>query len=273
MKSTINETKTNPQKHSHAGHRERMKETVLKKGFKHLYDHELLEFLLFYAIPRRDTNELAHHLMERFGSLNDLLEADTDQIVACTGMGENSALLLKAIMETVIRYSNNTAEPIYRYDKLTKVYKYLVNYYMAIKQEVTVAMLFDNKMKLLDVIELGVGTVNASPVNLYYLTKEIMRRQAAGVILAHNHPDGMLKPSYDDGAVTRRIYDFLKQMSIPMLEHLIIAGKEVYPILHYSGMYDIDEVASDQFGENFFHSFFEFEVPPSENFNSLKEKE
>lgn len=246
----------NESAHSHSGHRERVKKAILKNGFSHLYDHELLEFLLFYAIPRRDTNPIAHALIEEFGSLNAVLEADVDRIAACDGMGESSALMLKAVFEGTVRYVTNSSEPVYRYDKLSKVCKYLCNYYVGVKDEQAVALLFDNKMKLLDVVALGAGVVNASPIDLYRITEAVIKKHAAGVILAHNHPDGLLLPSTEDDMVTRKICEFLKQISIPLIEHVIISGNQAYPIMHYSGLYDVGRAVSDGFGETFIHDFF-----------------
>ena len=253
--------KEESKKHNHGGHRDRVKKTALKNGFKHMYDHELLEYLLFYAIPRRDTNPLAHQLIEQFGSLKNVMDADVDLLMASDGMGESSALFIRAIQETIIRYLNASEGTIYRYDKLEKICKYLCNYYVGITKEKTVALLFDNKMKLLDVVDFGEGSPTESSVRLYTLVEAIMRKDAAGVILAHNHPNGLLEPSFEDGMVTRKIYDFLKQLSIPLIEHMIISGNQAYPIIHYSGFYDIESIASDRFGENFIHEFFQSKNP------------
>ena len=247
--------KTKP-KHAHAGHRERLKHRVLKSGFDSLYNHELLELLLFYAIPRRDTNQLAHELIEYFGSICRLMEADIDQIQECNGMGESSALLIKATMEMARRYDLGDDTPVYYYDSLKKVVQYLHKIYFGEIKEKSYAMLFDHKMKLLDVIKIGEGTINASPVNVRILLDGVMRKKAASVILAHNHPDGILVPSYDDMATTRQLYDLLRQASVSLLEHIIVSGKEAYPIMHYSGQYDMEQLCEDTFGEEFFHRFF-----------------
>ena len=251
----INKKETKP--HSHGGHRERVKKTVLKNGFKQLYDHELLEFLLFYAIPRRDTNPLAHQLIEQFGSLKNVMDADVDQLISSDGLGESCALYIKAIQEAMIRYVNSSEGAVYRYDRLEKVCRYLCNYYIGITKEKTIAMLFDNKMKLLDVVDFGEGTPNASTLNLYALVEAVMKKEAAGVILAHNHPGGLLEPSFEDGLLTRKVFDFLKQLSVPLIEHIIISENQAYPIIHYSKFYDVESVSSDRFGESFIHEFFQ----------------
>lgn len=242
--------------HAHSGHRERLKGRVRKAGFSSLYDHELLELLLFYAIPRRDTNPLAHELIERFGSIQSLMEADLDRICECEGMGESSALLIKTVMELARRYYVGDDTEVYYYDSLKKVVHLLHGMYFGEVKEVSYALLFDNKMKLLDAVRIGEGTVNASPVNVRLLIDSIVRRQAASVILAHNHPDGLLVPSYDDYATTRQLYDLLRQMSAPLLEHIIVSGKEACPIMQYSGQYDMQKMCEDNFGEEFFHRFY-----------------
>ena len=248
-------TKVKP-KHSHAGHRERLKQRVLKHGFSALYNHELLELMLFYAIPRRDTNQLAHELIEQFGSLRRLMEADVDQICECNGMGESSALLIKVAMEMARRYDSDDDKPLSYYDSLKKVVQLLHKIYYGQSKEQSYALLFDNRMKLLDVIKIGEGTINASPVNVRFLLDGIVRKKATAVILAHNHPDGILVPSHEDMTTTRQLYDLLRQISISLLEHIIVCGKEAYPIMHYSGYYDMEQLCEDTFGEEFFHRFF-----------------
>ena len=257
MKNEVKQTAE--KKHSHEGHRDRMKTRIFQEGFDHLYDHELLEVLLFYGIPRRDTNELAHELIEHFGSLNALMEADVAHIAELPGMGKSAAILIKSVMEMTGRYVKNSVEPVYYYDTIQKVMVYLKNVYMGLIRETSYALLFDNKMKLLHAVDLGQGTVNASPIYLRRLVEEIVMKHASAVILAHNHPDGSVRPSYSDMAVTRQLYEFLNQMSVPLLEHIIVSGKEAYPIMHYSAQYDIEQLCNDSFGENFFHKFFTFD--------------
>lgn len=253
--STSNSSAQKPP-HNHAGHRDRMKGKILKDGFRTLYDHEVLEVLLFYAIPRRDTNQLAHELIERFGSLKELMEADVHQIAECSGMGESSAILIKTVMEFAIRYEQSSGEEVLYYDSITKVIRYLANYYYGITKEKTVVMLFDNKMKHIDTIDVGEGTVNTSSVSLRKIEEAAFRRDAAAVILAHNHPDGMVTPSIEDMNTTRFVYEHLKQVSLPLLEHIIVSGREAYPIMHYSGQYELGSAGSNGFDEEFFYQFF-----------------
>ena len=255
MGKELAEKKTAPA-HSHAGHRERMKNKILREGFKTLYDHELLEVLLFYAVPRQDTNQLAHELIEHFGSLKGLMEADIAEISALHGLGNSSALLIKTTMELFCRYAKDSVETIYYYDTIQKVALYLKNLYIGQIKEASYAMLLDNKMKLLEVVKVGEGSVNSSPVSLRALLEAVIRKNAAAVILSHNHADGILTPSAEDLAVTRQIYDYLRQIGIPLLEHIIISGKEAYPIMQYSAQFDIYGTCSTAFGDEFLMNFF-----------------
>ena len=241
--------------HSHAGHRERMKKKILKNGCQGLYDHEILEVLLFYAIPRRDTNQLAHELIEQFGSLKGLLEADAERIAECSGMGESSAVLIKTVMEFVIRYGQCPMEDILYYDKIEKVIRHLVNYFHGQTKEKVIAMLFDSKMKHLDTVEIGEGTTNAAMISLRKLEENAFRKDAVGVILAHNHPDGRIIPSIEDMNTTHYIYEHLKSVSISVLEHIIISGRNAYPIMYYSSQFGQGADGMNGFDESFFRTF------------------
>lgn len=243
---------------THSGHRQRVKERILKNGFGHLYDHEILELLLFYAVPRMDVNPLAHELLNKFGDLKGVMDADVHQLATVSGMGTSSALLIKTVMEMAIRYTRLSEEPTVRYESLNDVIKYLQRLYFGLKNEVAYAMLFDNRMKLLDTVKLGEGTVNASAISMRSLLDAVIRNNAAAVILAHNHPNGNVTPSFEDGAVTRQIYDFLRQISIPLLEHIIVSGKEAYPIMRYSPQFDVERTVLDTLGENFWDQYSQF---------------
>jgi DNA repair protein RadC len=248
--------KTEPKSaHSHAGHRDRMKQKILKNGCNGFYDHEILEVLLFYAIPRRDTNQLAHELIEQFGSLKGLLEADPQRIAACSGMGESSAVLIKTVMEFVIRYGQCPVEDILYYDRIEKVIRYLVNYFHGQTEEKVIAMLFDSKMKHLETVKIGEGTTNSAMISLRKLEETAFRKDAAGVILAHNHPDGRIIPSIEDINTTHYIYEHLKSVSVAVIEHIVISGRNAYPIMYYSAQFGQGADGMNGFDEAFFNSF------------------
>ncbi len=245
-----------PSSHVHKGHRERVKQQLLKRGYDHLYDHEILELLLFYAVPRKDTNPIAHELIERFGSLKKLMEADVELIAEASGIGISAAILIKTAMEMTKRYVRAEADPIVYYDSLLKVITYAKGLYVGCTRELSYALLFDNRMRRIDEIIVGDGIVNASPLYFRRLAEAVIKKNAASVILVHNHPDGNPAPSMEDEAIPRQIYDFLRTMSVPLLEHVIVSGREAFPMMRFSGQYDLHQICSDSYGDEFYLKFY-----------------
>lgn len=250
----------------HAGHRERLRNKVIQNGFDHLYDHELLELLLFYCIPRQDTNPIAHELIERFGSLQGVLNADIEAITECRGMSNSSALLIKSLRECSIRYMRRQENVLRYYDTYEKVLDYLRNaVFLGATKEISAALLFDHRMKLLDLVPLGEGSLNATTVNYYKLTEAIILKKAKVVILTHNHMSENGTPSQEDIAVTWEIYTLLKKLDVSLIEHVIVASNGFgFPIMHYSPDFNVEEDYEKIFGEEFHRRFFE---PPKKREN------
>ena len=136
----------------HAGHRQRMKERFLAGGLDGFSDHEVLELILFYAIPRRDVNELSHRLVERFGSFRAVFDADYEDLCKVDGIGENAAILIKLMSESFRKYALSDGKDVMLYDTLQKVGEYAVKLYIGVSVEKLYALLFDNKMMLLDTV-------------------------------------------------------------------------------------------------------------------------
>ena len=233
----------------HTGHRDRVKKQIAKQGFQHLYDHEVLEILLFYAVPRRDTNPIGHELLERFGSLRGIMEADVESIAEVSGLGMSAAILIKTTMEMSKRYIKASDEPILYYDTLAKVATHAKQLYIGSTREIAYALLFDGKMRLLDEVILGEGCISSTTISIRKLVEAIVRRNATAVILVHNHPDGSLIPTQEDTGATRMLYDFLRKMSVVLLEHLIVSGASAYPIMRGSALYDLQELQVENFKE------------------------
>ena len=222
------------EKHLHSGHRARMQERFLQTGGEGMADHELLELLLFYVIPRRDTNDLAHRLMEDFGSLSGVLEADRDLLRLTAGIGDGSAAYLKLLGELTKRY---TAEKLTQEDRKTvfdtpgKIAAYMASRYMGVHVERVYLLLFDNGMHLIDCFHVCDGSVAGVTMSVRRIAERAYRKGAAAAILTHNHPDGMAIPSPEDMRVTRRVEESLRLLEVPLLEHYVFANRTYAPIL------------------------------------------
>jgi len=214
----------------HAGHRQRMKERFLTGGLEGFSDHEIFELILFYAIPRKDVNELSHRLIEKFGSYRAVFDADYEDICSVEGMGENAATLIKLMVSAWRRYALGDKKAPFVYDTLKKVGDYAVKLYVGVSVEKVYAMLFDNKMKLLDTVMLAEGAVNSVRVSTRTIVDKAIKKKASSIILIHNHPDGTTYPSKEDTMFSAYLKDLLANLDITLIDHIIVSGCYYRPV-------------------------------------------
>lgn len=213
----------------HNEHRKRMRERFAKEGLDGMNDHEVLELLLFHALPRVDTNPIAHRLLNAFGSFHAVLEAPTHELAQVEGMGEGSARFLHLLRQTARRYQIDCSEDQLRGAGLTTtemVGAYLAPQFFGLTEERSMLLCMDSKCKVLSCTELTRGTVRANEVNIRKIVEQTMRMNASAVVLAHNHPNGLALPSREDMQTTQRIADALKLIGIGLRDHIIVAGDD-----------------------------------------------
>ncbi len=213
----------------HHEHRKRMKARFQKQGLDGLSDHEALELLLYFSVPRMDTNPIAHRLLDTFGTLHGVLDASPEALRSVNGIGESSALLLTLLREMMRRYATDKAEKDLKNASLNTTEllgAYLMPQFIGVAEERLIALATDIKGKVLGMEEMSRGTVRATDVNIRKLVEFAIRYQAASIILAHNHPGGLAIPSHDDMQTTRRIRDALQPLSIGLRDHIIVAGDD-----------------------------------------------
>ncbi len=208
----------------HENHRDRVKKRFLSEGLESFDPHNVLELLLFYSIPQKDTNELSHTLIERFGSLANVFDAPYHELVRVPGIKDHSATLIKMIPELSRRYcleKNQSGESL---SDMEKIGKYLVNYYVGINIETVVLLLLDNKWNVIDTVKIHEGSVNSASITIRKLVETALFKRASAVVLAHNHPSGVPIPSSDDIHTTRAVRIAFESVEIRMLGHVIVAG-------------------------------------------------
>lgn len=206
----------------HDGHRERMRKRFRETGsFEGFSDHEIIEMLLFYTHPRRNTNDIAHELMDRFGSIAGILEADYDDLTKVSYITENAAMLFKMIPKFLPIYYNSKNNDMI-YDSPQKLIDLFEPYFVGLAHEEFRAAYFDNKLALIRNVVLDSGDTSGSPVNIRKLVEIALRENAATVAIAHNHPKTSSKPSTADINTTREIIDVLRPMKIDFLDHVIV---------------------------------------------------
>lgn len=226
----------------HSGHRKRLKERFLKEGLDNFNELQVLELLLFYCIPRQDTNPIAHALLDRFGSLAQILEAPSSELKKVPGIGDATATFLP-LMSSLCRYylvhrtSSNTI-----LNTIEQCGSYLLPFFCGRRNEVVYLLCLDAKCKVLSCKEVGEGSVNSASVPIRRIVEMALADNATSVILAHNHPSGMALPSGEDQLTTRRLAMSLATVDIELVDHLVIADDD-YVSLRQSGWYHPDDCA------------------------------
>ncbi len=224
------------QKNPHNGHRARMRERFKRSDPATFAPHELLEMLLYHSNTRGDTNETAHALIEAFGSIEGVLDADPTRLETVFGVGEGCALFLSLVGEIAKRYttekiSADSARPT-ALDTPERLAAFLLPRFIGATKELAYALLLDNSLRPLDCFPVGDGTVSGVSVSVRAVAERAYTKHAAAVVLAHNHPSGLALPSQDDLALTHRLKEALDLLEIPLLEHFIFSDKSYTPLLH-----------------------------------------
>ena len=216
----------------HEGHRQRLKNKFIENGFQGFEPHNILEMLLFYSIPRKDTNEIAHNLLNHFGTLKNVFNASFEDLIQVDGIKENSATLIKMIPKIAKEYMNSSLEEGLLFNTANKIGEYFVNKYIGEKNEIVYAMLLNNKFELLSVVKIHEGSVNSAYVSARKILDSVVKYNASMIVLAHNHPEGTVCPSMDDINTTADLMTAFNAFDIKLVEHFVIAGNEFCPVIH-----------------------------------------
>lgn len=207
----------------HEGHRQRMKERLHRDGLTGFEEHEVLEMLLFYALPYRNTNGLGHKLIDRFGSLANVLDADYADLCKTDGITPHVATLLTLSGQIAHRYIRE------QYDIGTILYttadrgRCVLPLFVGKKEECVVLVSMDSRHKLINATCLYHGSVNSVQFSFRTVIQQALQDNATIVFLAHNHPRGFAFPSNADIETTARFADALKVVGIRLIDHLIVA--------------------------------------------------
>ena len=209
----------------HDGHRQRVYDRFRKEGLDSFSPHNVLEMLLFYSIPRADTNEIAHRLIERFGSIAAVFDAPESELVKVTDVGERSAMLIKMIPQLSRYYmTDKTADVIINSSR--QAGEYLLPRYVGRTVETVMVICLDNKGKVINTTIVHEGNINVSEVSVQAIASVALQSKAAAIIIAHNHPDGVALPSGDDISTTKIICRTLAALNVKVVDHIIIGDND-----------------------------------------------
>lgn len=216
----------NKSKNVHDGHRKRLREKYVtgKDSFK---EHELLELLLSYAIPRKDTNPLAHALLDKFGSLQNVFTADAKLLTTVDGIGENSANFLNLVgyASAFSTKQEKAKKPLSNIEQAKEV---LIDLFKDLDHEVFYVLYLNDKNKVITMTKLDDNSKNSVSIDFQEITTGILINKPSAIIIAHNHFAKYPAPSKDDDLVTKKICSLLQFYKVNFYDHLIISGNEVY---------------------------------------------
>lgn len=208
----------------HDGHRDRLKKRFLNHGLDSFDDHNLLELLLFFAIPRRDTNPIAHNLMNKFGTLSRVFEASVEELCQVDGIGVNAALLIKMVPQMGNRYvmSKVSLDLDDILDDATKAGEYLKPRFSGERDEVVYMICMDSKCQVINTKLMFRGSVNSASISTRKIVENALVNNATRVIIAHNHVSGIALPSREDIETTRQIRDALRAVDVALIDHIVV---------------------------------------------------
>ncbi len=219
-----------PPQAEHAGHRARLRERFLKSGFSGFAEHEIVELLLTLCIPRCDVKRPAKELLKRFGSLRGVLDAPPEQLRQVPGIGTVAPVALHIIRETASLYLLQGAEDQVTLNSVDKLADFWRARLGGLKREVFEVAYLDTRYRLIrDGVErLEEGTIDRAHVYPRKVMEAALRRGAAHIVVAHNHPAADARPSEADKVLTRMLEQAGSSLGVGVIDHLIIAQTDTF---------------------------------------------
>ncbi len=217
----------------HAGHRERLRKRFAENGFSGFAEHEILELLLTFAIPRVNTNPQAHRLIDRFGSLNGVLEANQKELEAVEGIGPQASTLLTLLLPLLRVYEQQKLLPRIRLTNYADLAAYCRTLYLGVCREEFYVLSMDADMHLLAVKCIARGTPTEVSALPRQVLEELLQNHAASAVISHNHPSGSAMPSQEDVDITIAIERLLTGVGIRLYDHVLIAGNQEYSFMRH----------------------------------------
>lgn len=214
------------QKADHSGHRSRMKKKLLDKGLDVFEPHEVLEILLYYAVPQRNTNDIAKNLIDRYGSISAVFEASLDSLKE-NGLTEHQAILLKLIPDVTRLYMLDKYESPDKVIDFLNISEYIADRFVGYEQQEHVLLvLADKKGREVYSGMIAQGDFDNASVSLRQIISLAINYSASSAILAHNHPSGIARPSREDIISTRSFKEALSLVGVSLIDHYIVSGHD-----------------------------------------------
>lgn len=216
----------------HEGHRQRLMDTVFEAGLDSLSNIQVVEFMLFYVFPRGDVNPLAHRLVDRFGDVANIIDADINELMSIEGIGKRAAKAIICLGELFNKVNDCRAQ---RYDYLSSTEE-VCDYFEELMRFMTVENLYlvaiDHKCRVIGKKKLTSGSVKNVGITPLAIANFISSTKPGGIIIAHNHPNGYAKPSKADIDATNKVIPLIENLGVKFIEHVIVGNDGIYGLKH-----------------------------------------
>lgn len=212
----------------HKNHRQRVRSRYLAEGIKTMADHNIVELLLFYGVPYKDTNDIAHELVERFGNLNGILDAPVEELEKVAGIGENTAILIHLTRDIALKYSENKLTDKAILGTEERISSFLTMKYAGETRELVYMLFLDSHGRIARCVKVCEGSPESVQVDNRKIIEAALRLDACDIVLAHNHPNGFAVPSTADVRATQEVIPLLRAINVNLIDHMIIADGDCF---------------------------------------------
>lgn len=217
----------------HKGHREKVRKGFYENGFRGMPDHNILEMLLFFGIPYRDTNTIAHELINRFGSFSAVMEARRTDLMQVKGMTENAACLITMVLPLYKKYVEDLKGRRPKFSNIKETVEFLRALYIDNSNvEKVYALCFDANGYMITHRIIGEGDIGSSSLDMRRLAALLLETNASSVIISHNHPHGVTSPSIDDIKTTKTLKMYLDILKVRFTDHIIVSDDNYFSMLN-----------------------------------------
>lgn len=212
----------------HKHHRQRVRDRYFADGIKSMADHNIIELLLFFGIPYKDTNNIAHELVERFGDLNGILDTPVEELMKVDGIGENAAALIHLTHDIAIAYNERKKleKPFAAIEE--RFSAFLTMKYAGETREIVYMLFVDCHGRISRCVKVCEGSPERVTVDNRTIVEAALRNDATDIILAHNHPNGFAVPSTADVRATMDVIPLLKAINVHLIDHVIVADDDYF---------------------------------------------
>lgn len=216
-------------KNIHSEHRKRLQQQIFLSNLNSMSEIQMLEYILTLSIPRKDTNPLAHKLLDEFGSLYNVLDANYSSLIKVKGIGTKTAMMLNSLIKIIYYYRESKREDKKNtLDTPTKIMDFFRDFLESKPSEELYIVCLNGKNELIKAEKLVSGDTNSLSISTRKITEIVLKYNANMVIIGHNHPQGEPYPSYEDFNTTSKIVEALSILNVPLVDHIIVGKNECY---------------------------------------------